>query len=399
MRTASSIAAAVVIGSGLPAAATPPTFQGLGQAIAGQPFYATDLSGDGLTVVGNSQSMAGGTGHRWTSGGGFVAVPGGPNNQVSAASLNGSVVAGTFVFGGNQHGAQQSTAGGVVDLGTFGAPTGQQPVSAAADISSSGAVIVGNSSSPAGTRAFRWTTAGLVNLGTIGTDTFSVSSAVSGDGLVVVGTSSGSTARPFRWTSGGGMTNLSLDPGYFGDITVRAINANGSRAAGFSSLSMGVQHMVRWVSGSGWTDLGTLAGSVQTFGEDISADGLSIIGQAFLGSSPRAVMWTPAGGIADLNTLLPLSGINLTGWTLESGVAISDNGLTLVGVGTHNGQPESWIATLCAADWNHDGQLNSQDFFDFLTSFFAGSADFNHDGVTNSQDFFDFLTAFFAGCS
>ena len=85
---------------------------------------------------------------------------------------------------------------------------------------------------------------------------------------------------------------------------------------------------------------------------------------------------------------------------------------TLSGIATDTERDETWAVstsgsvwrlrsgTACAADFNADSSVNSQDFFDFLNAFFAGgpTADFNADSLVNSQDFFDFLNAFFASC-
>jgi hypothetical protein len=54
------------------------------------------------------------------------------------------------------------------------------------------------------------------------------------------------------------------------------------------------------------------------------------------------------------------------------------------------------VTPVCPCDFDHNGGIDSRDFFAFLNAFFAGDADVNHSGETDSQDFFDFLACFFA---
>lgn len=96
--------------------------------------------------------------------------------------------------------------------------------------------------------------------------------------------------------------------------------------------------------------------------------------------------------------------IGLAGWRLSPSRDIGVMELrAVVGGSTDTAGLDSIIVTPrggCAGDFNADGSITSQDFFDYLNEFFAAGspADFNLDGMVNSQDFFDYLSAFFAGC-
>ncbi|MGE3109649.1 MAG: immunoglobulin domain-containing protein [Phycisphaerales bacterium] len=98
----------------------------------------------------------------------------------------------------------------------------------------------------------------------------------------------------------------------------------------------------------------------------------------------------------------PIPGANSTALLLL-GVTTADSGTYRCDVTNTCGTVMSNNATLmvaspCACDWNNDGTLSSQDFFDFIAGFFTNAGDFNGDGTTTSQDFFDFLACFFSGC-
>lgn len=61
---------------------------------------------------------------------------------------------------------------------------------------------------------------------------------------------------------------------------------------------------------------------------------------------------------------------------------------------------DNFRVAACPADFNSDGGVDSDDFFDFMNAFSAGSgrADFNGDGTVDSDDFFSFLNMFLVGC-
>ncbi len=79
---------------------------------------------------------------------------------------------------------------------------------------------------------------------------------------------------------------------------------------------------------------------------------------------------------------------------LATGVAdfIGDIGTAPVSIVGFSVQP-----SMCPCDFNGDYDLNTQDFFDYMSTFWntEARANFNRDAVVNSQDFFDYLACFF----
>ncbi len=224
-----------------------------------------------------------------------------------------------------------------LDLGTLGGNA-----SYAFGASTDGNVVVGWARQSDGRAfAFRWTEGGgMVSLGTLCDDPASYGShayGVSADGNVIVGDSNYcnvaagvyTAERAFKWTQGGGMGNLGYlynNDALYGNLGSYAtgISADGSTVVGIAWNTSGDNRVVRWKSGSDILDI-VLASTASAApnGFNASSDGSVIAGSMKDGSNTYAFRWTEAGGAHSLGTL--------PGGSYSIGNNISADGMVIVG--------------------------------------------------------------------
>jgi hypothetical protein len=115
-----------------------------------------------------------------------------------------------------------------------------------------------------------------------------------------------------------------------------------------------------------------------------------------------------AAGTMGALTLAKIGNVASNGrWGDYFDIALDPDGETfwLTGEYSENSGWDTWISSFtiaapCAADYNGDGTLNTQDVLAFLNDWAAGDsqADWNNDGNVNTLDVLAFLNAYAAGC-
>lgn len=269
-------------------------------------------------------------------------LPGGDTSIAQATSGNGSVVVGVSnATDGQDHAFMWTAAGGMVAVPELADTTSSQATGASTD----GSAVVGTCVTGGQSHAFMWTAAGgVVDLGFIPTGDYSAAYGVSADGTTAVGASdaiglSGYTqGAAFRWTAGGGMVNL----GYILATTVSAAMAtatssDGAVVAGYSSDSgdgggVYYNHAFRWTSG-GMVDLGVLPAGQQSFGQGMSADGSTVVGNADVSGTYHAFRWTAADGMLPIPERIDVAGSIARGASSDGSVIVGSTQADIFGNG------------------------------------------------------------------
>lgn len=352
---------------------------------------ANSVSGDGRVVVGSGTRLIyvqeyGYITHeqavRWEDG--VLAGLGEPyfagheRSIAWGASHDGSVVVGQV---------QTDTAGTevlVYDSGSISSLPdlpGGSPFARGNAVSADGSLIVGYANTNAATRATTWTwPAGTPTI--VGTG-FLLSQVrdTSADGSVWVGRQDGAA----MWTDGVAAP-LPAPPGSFGGLVVYAVSADGTTAVGTGSFEFADEAVV-WSGGSGQS-IGGLGSVFRARALDVSGDGSVVVGWSDdnSGNGLEAFLWNASDGMRALEEVLENDhGLDLSGWALEEATGISDDGLTVVGVGVSpSGFRRGFVATLGSPDADGDGIADPDDNCLLVAN--PSQADSNQDGFGNACD-------------
>jgi len=326
------------------------SFVGLGTLEGDTASGAFGVSADGSVVAGISGAgLTGGQPFRWTQPGGIQELglmSGALFATCRAISADGSTIVGGMV-GSPSQAYRWTEPGGFEGLGTLAGGDSQ-----AFGVSADGSVVVGISTFVAG-EAFRWTTGGdMQPLGFLPGGAFSTAQAVSADGQLVVGygtsiNTTGHADEAFRWSASDGMLHS------LGDLAGGPFN---SRAFGVSPdglVAVGESDSDRGFDAFRFTDSIQSLGDFNATAHAASGDGSRIVGEADFGLGPtdEAFIWDADHGLRRLASVLSDDPhVDLTGWSLGPARAISADGDTIVGSGTHGTQTEAWLARLPEPD-------------------------------------------------
>lgn len=324
---------------------------GLGSLPGGSSFSrAQGISGDGSTVVGFASSSNGSEAFLWTQAGGMVGLGdldgGSFQSDASGVSTDGTIVVGEGRTAVNDEAFSWTQSGGMVGLGDL---PGISTVSRANDVSSDGSAVAGDGYGSNGPEAFRWTQSdGMTGLGDLPGGIFhSKAQGISADGSIVVGYSSATSGwEAFLWTESGGMLGLGDLPGGSSSSLARGVSADGSTVVGHSEGTNGSEAFV-WTQSGGMVGLGDLpSGSFASLAWAVSGDGSTVVGYGNGANGSEAFVWDASNGMRSLKTVLEDGGVDMTGWTLTEARGVSDDGQTIVGYGTHNGNAEAFVAII-----------------------------------------------------
>jgi probable HAF family extracellular repeat protein len=293
----------------------------VGQQVEVMPSIGTNaslhaVSGDGSSAIGTNHSMNPSRGFRWGPSGVETL------NIMEAYGVNydGSVVVGdTLVQGSNAPWACRLSGAGVQVIANEG--------SQANGVSADGNVVAGSYyPNPALTvqRAFRWTTAGLQDLGTLPGYSSSEGRGTSADGSRLFGrcsdTQNSVPYRTFVWTAGQGMMDIGLLPTAVASQP-DAMSADGHVIVGQATVPMGGQYGFTpfvWIEGQGVIDFRSLLGGAgfdmssyaSLYFGGLSADGTTIVGYGYRSSSVDAWVVTIPSPASGLFVLLGFAGMS-----------------------------------------------------------------------------------------